>query len=104
MPSQELQDLLQQPCSSNANTLRWAISKLESHAAQGQAQEAVRALEQLQQQLAAATDALQQSQASPVQRLLQVVAAQAERTRLEHLPSEQLQQLPMYQAIAAQLR
>jgi alkyl sulfatase BDS1-like metallo-beta-lactamase superfamily hydrolase len=104
VPSQELQDLLQQPCASNANTLRWAISKLASHAAKDQAQEAVRALGQLQQQLEAATDAVQQSQASHVQRLLQVVAAQAERTRLQHLPSDQLQQLPMYQAVAAQLR
>jgi hypothetical protein len=104
VPSTELQQALKARGAGNASILAWAITKLDAHAARDQAKAVRQELQQLQQQLMAAEAAQWGATSSPLHQLLQGVAAAAQMHSLRALPLSALQQLPLYQAAAAQLQ
>ena len=84
--------------------LSWAIQKLSAHAAADLAQQSKQQLQQLQRRLLAASNLLNFPSSSPLHAMIWDVTTAMQQEAYRSMPEEQLQQLPEYAAVEAQLR
>lgn len=97
----DLQQLISRPNATEADVISWAQGKLANHPAQALARQYQMTLQQYSSTLAAASSI---RPTSPLEAVLLSIAASIQAGRLKALSAEQLQQLPVFDMVAASLR